>query len=309
MKKKLLTVLLSVGMISLLAGCTEKTESAEAVISGQEETESPETEEEAETEENTMQEETDTEEETESEEESETEVPAVEENTNADSPIVLENGQPDENATAIVYYNFEKEYTDQNGKVFGKTTYVIPQLTMRSMEAGMINQDILSWFEDSLAYADETAERLDGAEASDTLQYTLDVGYTLTYLDETKICLLLDGYDYEGGAHGMPLKTALIYDLTSGQRVETKDLFDVSEEEFSALFTEAFSNRIAESPTDYWADAMDYVHEAATFGNAEYYLTETGVTFYFDPYALAAYAYGYIEAEVPYDKLPLKQSE
>lgn len=310
MKKKLLTVLLSVGIISLFAGCTGKTEGAETVINEQEEAE-PSVSGEEEKEE--LPQEQTALEETVSGDEPEEEVSAEPENTNSgESSIVLENGQPDANATALVYYSFEKEYADQNGKVYGKTGYTIPQLTMRSVEAGMINQDILSWFEDSLAYADEAAKAAkvpDGAEASDALQYTLDVEYSLTYLDETKICLLLNGYEYTGGAHGMPFKKALIYDMTNGQKIETEDLFDVTEEDFSELFTEAFSDLIAKSPSDYWADAMDYVHSEASFENENYYLTDTGVTFYFDPYALAAYAYGYVEAEIPYDRLPLKQSQ
>lgn len=307
MKKKLLIVLLSLGMISLFAGCTERTDSAGTVINEQEEAKRPESGEEEK--EDVLQEQADPEKTVSAEEPAGGGLAKPEDTDAGESPIVLENGQPDANATAVVYYIFEKEYTDQNKKVYGKTTYTIPQLAMRSMEAGMINQDILSWFEDSLAYADQAAKALDGLEDSDALQYTLDVQYSLTYLDETKICLLLSGYEYSGGAHGMPFRTALIYDLNSGQKIETEDLFDVTEEDFSTLFTEAFSDLIAESPGDYWADAMDYVHEEASLENENYYLTETGVTFYFEPYVLAAYAYGYIEAEIPYDRLPLKQSQ
>ena len=63
---------------------------------------------------------------------------------------------------------------------------------------------------------------------------------------------------------------------------------------------------MAESPDDYWADAMDYVKEDASFDNEDFYLTESGTVFYFEPYELAAYVFGYIEAEVPYGSVGLK---
>lgn len=319
MKKKWRIGLLTVGMLVMLSGCTQEAEQSgtDADVSASESaavqetaSEEPEQEEtvsgEAQATASEEAEETEAEETTVAEESADGQEAAL---VASASEIVLENGQQDENTAALVYYEFQKEFTNQDGKTIGEVTYTIPQLTARSTEAGMINQDILAWYEDSLANADEMSDIAAEEEYetdSDRLLYTSGAEYSLTYLDDTKICLLLDGYEYTGGAHGMPSKTALIYDLTSGQRLEAEDLFDVTEEEFETLFTEAFCELIESDSDEYWEDAMDYVGGAADFTNENYYLTETGVTFYFEPYELAAYARGYVEAEISYDKLPLK---
>lgn len=226
--------------------------------------------------------------------------------SSAEGQIQLENPQPDADATALMAYTFEKEYKDDNGNVFGKVTFTIPQLTLRSVTAGTINQEILQNFEARLEWADETAEPLEDWDDSESLQYTMETGYRMTYVDNDRISILLEGYEYTGGAHGMPFREALIYDLGSGERLYAEDLFDVSEEEFAALFNEAYEKLINASPDTYWVDAMDYVKEEANFSNQAFYLTDEGVTFYFDPYILAAYAEGYIEVTIPYEKLPLK---
>lgn len=226
------------------------------------------------------------------------------------SKIPLEKGIADENTTAVVYYEFKKDYGADGANASGTLEFEIPQLTMKSVEAGKINEDILEYFEERLDEADGIVEDLSGGGAmgpdETDMQYTLSIGYGMTYLDESKICLLLSGYEYSGGAHGMPFRKSLVYDLENGERMEAEDLFDVSEDEFAAAFIAAFETRMAEQEDEFWADAMDYVRAGASFENEDFYLTESGTVFYFEPYALASYASGVIEAEVPYDKMGLK---
>lgn len=264
MKKKILALLLSFSILSLAAGCSNaKTEPEKEtpVMEDVPETDvsAPEDIGEPEPEAPVMEPEISDEKE---EAPVEQEAPKVE-NT---SRIPLEKGIADENTTAVVYYEFKKDYPADGAEVLGSLKFTIPQLTMRSAGAGKINEDILKYFEERLDEMDETAEGLSGGEDM-TEPYTLEIGYEMTYLDENRICLLLSGYEYSGGAHGMPFRKALIYDLKSGEELEAEDLFDVSEDAFGAAFTAAFEARMAESPDDYWADAMDYVKEGASFDN------------------------------------------
>lgn len=225
------------------------------------------------------------------------------------SRIPLENGQPDENTTAVVYYEFKKDYTTEKAGVPGLLEFKIPQLTMRSMEAGRINEDILEYFEDQLEEMDENMEELakDWGTLDSVYEITISISYELTCLDDNKICFLLSGYEgHSAAAHGMPFRESLIYSLENGEEMEAEDLFTVSEDVFAAAFVEAFEKKIAQSPENYWEDAMDYVREEASFDNDDFYLTESGVVFYFEPYVLAAYANGYVEAEIPYETLGVK---
>lgn len=233
----------------------------------------------------------------------------TEEQTENVSAIVLEEGQPDETATAVMYYIFEKEITDENGDVVGSVSFQIPQITLRSMSAGMINQDILTYFEDILAYAEDmdfiSADEWD----SEAPQLETTVAYNLTYISEDIVCFLMDGYEYTGGAHGMPFREVMIYDLISGERVYAEDVLDVDEATFSKAYMDAYEAKIAESPDLYWEEAVEILEGEASFDNASYYLSDTGVIFYQEPYMIAPYSEGYVEVEVSYETLPLKITE
>jgi hypothetical protein len=293
-------VLLLFSLVGLQTGCADsaKTEQSDAALQTEEQTE--EKDEEPETDEMLQEEEN---EETGEAEDIETEETDAQEEMSAaqafDSyEFTLENPQTDDTTTAVVYYTYEKEYQDEDGNTCGSLSFEIPQLTMRSISAQTINQDILTKYHEILLYSDSDAEELE--------QYSESMGYSVTYIGDEWICLLLEGYVYTGGAHGLPFRNTLIYNLESGECAQTEDLFDVTEETFTTLYTQAFQDLIAESPEEYWDDATDTVSEEANFQDAAYYLTDTGVTFYFEPYVLAAYARGYVEAEIPYEKLPIK---
>lgn len=310
MKKKILVTLLSLSILSLAAGCSASKAEPENEISAAEE--QPETDENVP--EDNLESEPETPASEPEEEDEKDEIPVEPESaqTGNSSKIPLENGKPDENSTAVMYYDFKKDYASDAAGNSGTLEFKIPQLTMRSVEAGKINEDILEYFEEQLDNMDEMMEGFSdwedfGEEDMDlSVQCTLEISYKLTYLDDNKICLLLEGYEYSGAAHGMPFRKPLIYNLENGERMDAEDLFAVSEDKFEAAFVDAFEKRMAESPDDFWADAMDYVKEGASFENEDFYLTESGTVFYFDPYVLAAYAYGYIEAEIPYDSVGLK---
>lgn len=299
MKKKLLLILLSLSILGVQTGCSDsaKTEQSDAALPAEEQIE--EKDEEPETEEVQPQETEDTE-----------ETDAQEEMSGNFYEFTLENPQTDETTTAVVYYTFEKEYQDEDGNTYGSLSFEIPQLTMRSISAQTINQDILTQFHESLLSSDSDAEEFyipaEEWANPDTLQYSNNMGYTVTYIGDEWICLLLDGYVYTGGAHGSPYRLPLIYSLESGETVQMEDLFEITEDEFAALYVQAFEEVIAEEPDGYWEDAMDTVNEYANLQNEYFYLTETGATFYFDPYALAPYARGYVEIEIPYEQLQLK---
>lgn len=309
MKKKILVILLSFSIMTLAAGCSgPKAEpEKEALVQEQQpETDVSGPEDISEAEEKAPDPEPEA-----VEEKEEVSAEPEELQPESASKIPLEKGLTDENTTAVVYYEFKKDYGSDGANVSGTLEFEIPQLTMKSVEAGKINEDILKYFEKRLDETDEVVDFLGGGamdpdDSDMSVQYTLEIGYEMTYLDESKVCLLLSGYEYSGGAHGMPFRKSLIYDLESGERLDAEDLFDVGEDEFSAAFIAAFETCMAESEDGFWADAMDYVKEGASFENEDFYLTESGTVFYFEPYVLASYASGYIEAEVPYDKVGLK---
>lgn len=126
----------------------------------------------------------------------------------------------------------------------------------------------------------------------------------MTYLDESYVCIRMDGYEYSGGAHGFPFRTYVVFDRKTGERLTLADLVANPVEELQHLVSSAFralaeeTSFSFESPEDLEftvADSISY--------DSDFYLTDQGIAFYYVPYAIAPYAAGFPEVVIPYEKL------
>lgn len=120
------------------------------------------------------------------------------------------------------------------------------------------------------------------------------------YFDGKYVSFVQEGYDYFGGAHGLPVWEGYTFDLETGERMLLPDLVSNTEEELKDLVTEYFGEKIDESPSDYWADAKEIVRESVSLETTDFVLTDEGICFYMHPYSIAAYAMGFSEVTIPY---------
>ena len=129
----------------------------------------------------------------------------------------------------------------------------------------------------------------------------------IAYFDGRYVSFCQQEYDYQGGAHGMPLWIGLTFDLETGERLSLPDVIANSEEELNSIVTEYFAEYINGNPEEFWEDALDIVRDEICF-ESDFYLTEDGIKFYFHPYALSSYAAGLPEVTIPYDEFEMKIS-
>lgn len=122
------------------------------------------------------------------------------------------------------------------------------------------------------------------------------------YFDGKYVSFVQEGYDYFGGAHGLPVWEGYTFDLETGERMLLPDLVSNTEEELKDIVTKYFGEKIDESPSDYWADAKETVRESISFETTDFVLTDEGICFYMHPYSIAAYAMGFSEVTVPYSE-------
>ena len=158
-------------------------------------------------------------------------------------------------------------------------------------------QDAMAWYEDA------------GEDNAWFPSYSFDTEVSkITYLDEKVLGFEMNGYDYYGGAHGMPSKTNYLFDLETGERLTLGDLVTVSEEELDSIVIDAYKNN--GEWEYYWEESENTIAEGISYETTDFTVTEDGLKFYFYPYALASYAQGFTYATVPYDRLgisyPLK---
>lgn len=229
-------------------------------------------------------------------------------------PFDMANPIQDSEYTGIVAYEAKQVLTNETGLSNAEVKVTMPQLTMRSMEAGKINEELLAFytkeFEIGLSGAGDDIEYQNGIDKEEEepihYDYSYETGYQVTFMNEKYVSILANGYEYAGGAHGMPVRTDLIFNLETGERVSGDTLFALSDEQVQTLKVEAYKELFAQSEEgEYWEDAISIVEDVSE-ETGQYYLTDEGVTFYYHPYTLAPYAAGFVEVTVPYEKMPLK---
>ena len=164
-----------------------------------------------------------------------------------------------------------------------------------------------------LSAARTDAMNLDTEMSGDTAQpvysmaLTIDGDNAITYLDDHYVCVRADGYEYTGGAHGTPFRQYFVFDRETGARLSLSDVVENPVEELQAKVGAAFrelaekTNFAFESPEDLEHTVADGISYESPF-----YLSETGVVFYYAPYEIASYAEGFPEVTIPYSELEIR---
>lgn len=104
--------------------------------------------------------------------------------------------------------------------------------------------------------------------------------------------------DYTGGAHGMFGETWRVFDLATGEEVEQGDLLadDYDEEALSDLLYENVLEGLDEEEQ---ADGLFGTPEP----NENFSVSDEGVTWHYNPYEIAPYAFGVLEATLTWEEL------
>lgn len=109
-----------------------------------------------------------------------------------------------------------------------------------------------------------------------------------------------------GGAHPSTYCRAYVVDMTDGSQEEIDNIvkaYGITKEELITYVAEEFRKEHGENLYLY-DDENDYEAEIARFlEENQWYLTEKGLVVFANPYELAAYVYGMLECEIPYEVL------
>ena len=143
--------------------------------------------------------------------------------------------------------------------------------------------------------------------------YSFDNEHTLSgfsLLSDKKIYVYgIERYVDMGGAHGLETRNYFNFDLKTGKLITESDLFKSN---FKAELSELLKKRIVEESreaketkntepvlsledTDFWTDSIK--------PNGNFYITDEGINYVFNPYEIAPYYMGQTEITLPYDRL------
>lgn len=165
-------------------------------------------------------------------------------------------------------------------------------------------EDVINYIKEGTGWVDEYVE-LDEQEAGIMYVNCNRNISKIYYVDETYVSFYMHDHEYQGGAHGMSYWIGCTFDLQTGKRLQLADIIDNSEEELKEIVTGYFREMIEKNPDDYWEDAIDIVREETDF-EMGFYLTDSGIDFYFEPYLLSSYGAGFQEITIPYSEFRLK---
>lgn len=111
-----------------------------------------------------------------------------------------------------------------------------------------------------------------------------------------------NGYDYPfGAAHGMPIKNYYHFNIDTGEFYTLKDLFIKNCDyvtKINSIIIEMMEEQEINNDSMLFPDSFDTIAKDHNF-----YLTKDGLVIYFYPYEIAAYAAGFPEFIIPFEKL------
>lgn len=134
---------------------------------------------------------------------------------------------------------------------------------------------------------------------STNLPFEVTQKFDIPYDNNDIISMVMMTYWWTGGAHPNSIKTSVTYDLKNGKELKLTDIFNKSQSEINAMIIEAFTEQINENPDGYFNDSAELVKEEIE--NVGFYLSDEGITFYFNPYAIAPYVAGYPSVTLSFD--------
>lgn len=219
--------------------------------------------------------------------------------------------QPDEMYSFLDYYNYESDSILDSGEIVQSIHYIIPQFNNKIAAAEECNTIINNYIMKSLKFADEHdmdslkddeyLETIKDRSHINTSEFSLD--YQVTYADDNMVNVMLEGYDYMGGAHGTPWKTSFLFDIKNGNRLSLSDIFGTETSPIIEKRNQAVSDLIRQEPDRFFDTALDYIEQNKETDYV-FYVTEEGIVFYYSPYEIAPYSSGFIDVTIPFDQLP-----
>lgn len=142
-------------------------------------------------------------------------------------------------------------------------------------------------------YSKAAEEFYENFGSQDFTGFSIEVTYDVTYNKNNLLCVKTHSYQFTGGAHGNYTDNAIIWDLSEGLEKTLEELARNSDHIMEQA-EKAFRDKINADPQGFLISA-----DELKISDAKYYLTNDGVTFFYDPYVIAPYAAGTIEVNIP----------
>lgn len=196
------------------------------------------------------------------------------------------------------------EYSDSTADGSAYISIYYPQLAgleNKGMQS-KINKFLEEEFKQSITWYEEAVtDTFYTEEFSPTFSYTFETGFRITYNSKDFISIVLDHYQFTGGAHGNYYSVG--YNIrTSDAKLLTFENLIISEN-FDILTSECEQAMLEKFEAASLVDAGLFEDELIIPEDQDFYVMPGKLILQFDPYEIAPYSMGDISVEIPFSKI------
>ena len=183
---------------------------------------------------------------------------------------------------SIIPKDYENDYSTVHMQILAVDIPDAPEFS-KSLNAALMQEA-----EDAAAGFDADAGTATGTNGEKSI---FDTTQTIHYNKNNFISTVEEQYTYTGGAHGMTMRKSHNIDTLAQQEITLRDLF--SEEGYESTLNRMIREVREKHPENYsdlWEEPI-----IKPSHQQDFYLTDTDLVIYYQPYALSYYARGFVE--------------
>lgn len=168
--------------------------------------------------------------------------------------------------------------------------------------SNLIETETKSYIKDYKAEIDTM--RMNGELADTGMHYMLNYENQLNsnafYNDNGFVVLDIGSYGYYGGAHGIQGTSAICFDVKEKKVMVLEDILSIDSLTLQKIVEKNFKARSGLKPNEPMTEVL---FENKLPANDNFYFTNKGLGFIYQPYEVAAYAFGIVNVFIPYNEV------
>lgn len=235
-------------------------------------------------------------------------------NKNAASNQPGKTGKPDSPVQVLHEVRSETFYDENDRTLLLKARITVPKIAnpandkaidainqyyqeqLDSFMEGIMEEDL------EIAQADMEFAQSNGYEFR---AHCIEMNFEIAYNAYNLLSILNTRYANMGGAHPSYTRTAQTFDLTTGKQLALTNILGIDQQEFLeklyAIATKQIKATEEKGEFFYYEDYPEGLRQY--YSVDDFILRENGLVFYYQLYAIAPYAFGFPEFELPYKEL------
>lgn len=220
---------------------------------------------------------------------------------------------------ALSFSDSIKAYPERDSSPSARTSYVFPEpdtndpagqwLTLQVKKMLQFDSSLykITWKDaimkmntDYFSAYREDALAMIKEETVSFLNYESSLDISIRYNDRGYIIFEVLNFIYQGGAHGNWGSTLYCYDVVNQERVSLKDILITDVTSLQPFLETAFRRQQGLSPSASLNEILFDKHLATT---DNFFFTDKGIGFIYNPYEVAAYAMGQLFVFVSFEEI------